>query len=60
MKIICGLGTAARFAILCIVIGLALGFVLGLRAHPGTARANAASSSPAAAFATVADPTADT
>lgn len=29
MRIICGVGTACRFAVLCIIMGIVLGFLLG-------------------------------
>lgn len=51
MKIICGLGTAARFALLCIFLGMVLGFVLGVRVHTEAAPAQAITVRPSPAVA---------
>jgi hypothetical protein len=34
VKIICGLGTAFRFGIVCLALGAGLGFFLGVSSHP--------------------------
>ena len=51
MKIICGLGTAVRFALLCIILGMVLGFVLGVRVHTESAPVQAITDRPSPAAA---------
>lgn len=46
MRIICRPGTAARFALLCIILGTVLGFFLGMHVPAGRTPAQAVSIRP--------------